>query len=66
MKLKNLIYTNRLFLAGGVMGAVGGFLYWKFVGCSGGCAITSHPRNSILYFALLGAFTLSLFQKSKK
>lgn len=52
---------------GGLVGAVAGFLYWKFVGCaSGTCAITSKPLNSTLYFAVMGAVFFSLFQKKKE
>ena len=37
------------------LGAVGGFLYYRFVGCSTGtCPITSNPVSSIIYGALVG------------
>ncbi|MEO8068942.1 MAG: DUF6132 family protein [Flavobacteriales bacterium] len=40
---------------GAVLGAVGGWCYWHFVGCSSGtCAITSHPLNSSLYGTFMG------------
>lgn len=50
-----------------VVGAIAGFLYWKFVGCSSGtCAITSSPLNSTLYFAGLGALlSHSVFPSNK-
>lgn len=42
-------------IAGAVLGSVGGFLYYYFVGCvSGSCAITSNPVISTLYGAALG------------
>ncbi|MEO8589384.1 MAG: DUF6132 family protein [Flavobacteriales bacterium] len=42
-------------LAVAAAGAVAGWFYWRFVGCStGSCAITSHPVNSSLYGALMG------------
>ncbi|NBR55480.1 MAG: hypothetical protein EBU05_00105 [Chitinophagia bacterium] len=42
-------------LIGITLGAVAGFLYWKFVGCSSGtCMITSKPINSTLYGAVMG------------
>ena len=45
----------KFYLIGGVIGVIGGFLYWKFVGCSSGsCAITSSPINSSIYGALMG------------
>jgi len=56
----------KLYFIGAVIGGVGGFLYWKFVGCSTGtCAITSKPLNSTLYFAFFGAVLLSFFKKDK-
>ncbi len=37
------------------LGAVGGFLYQRFIGCrSGACAITSNPYISTVYGALMG------------
>jgi Family of unknown function (DUF6132) len=43
---------SALFVAGG---AVLGFLYYRFVGCSSGtCAITSNPYISTMYGAVLG------------
>lgn len=49
------IYYRRL-IVGIVFGAVGGYLYYHYVGCvSGTCAITSDPVNSTLYGMLIGA-----------
>ncbi|WP_346237496.1 DUF6132 family protein [Niabella insulamsoli] len=60
------IKENALALTGIVVGALAGFLYWKFVGCdSGTCAITSRPANSSLYGALMGGLLFSLFKPSK-
>jgi hypothetical protein len=36
------------------LGAVGGFLYYNFIGCNGSCAITGSPVNSTLYGAFVG------------
>jgi len=47
---------------GVLAGALGGFLYWKYVGCiSGTCAIWSNPIRSTLYGALLGGLLLLAF-----
>jgi hypothetical protein len=53
-------------LIGITLGAVAGFLYWKFVGCSNGtCMITSKPINSTLYGALMGFLVAGIFKKQK-
>lgn len=52
---------------GVVVGAISGYLYYKFVGCaSGTCRITSKPLNSTLYFALIGGLLFNMFVKDKK
>ncbi len=49
------------------LGAMGGFLYWYYIGCnSGSCAITSSPINSTLYGGLMGGLLLNAFEPSKK
>lgn len=54
-------------IAGGIAGAIGGYLYWFYIGCnSGSCPITSSPLNSTLYGIVLGALFFSLFKKKKK
>jgi hypothetical protein len=54
-------------LIGIALGAVAGFLYWKFVGCSSGtCMITSKPINSTLYGALMGFLVVGIFTKKIK
>lgn len=50
-----LIKKNVITITGVAIGALAGFLYWKFVGCSSGsCAITSKPINSTMYGAVMG------------
>jgi uncharacterized protein YacL len=49
-----------------VFGAVGGFLYWRYVGClSGTCPIQSHWYLSALYGAIIGYLISGLFIKKK-
>lgn len=65
--MKNFILQNKLYLTGIVVGAVAGFLYWKFVGCTNGkCMISSKPLNSTVYFAVAGALLFGMFKKEKK
>jgi hypothetical protein len=56
-------------LIGIALGAIGGYLYYYFVGCTGGtCAITSNPINSTLYGTFVGGFLFNMFdtKDSKK
>ena len=65
--MKNWILKNKLYGIGAVIGAIAGFIYWKYVGClTGTCAITSNPIRSTIYFAVLGALLFSLFRKEPK
>ena len=53
-----------LTLSGVMIGALGGFLYWYYIGCvSGTCPITSSPVNSTLWGMLLGGLLFNMFQK---
>ncbi len=55
---------NKLTFLGVFLGAVGGYLYFHFIGCeSGTCPITSKPLNSTLYGALMGGLLLNIFEK---
>lgn len=47
---KNLL-RMLLFL---IIGAIAGWIYYRFWGCSGSCAITSSPVRSMIYAALIG------------
>jgi hypothetical protein len=65
--MQNWIAKYKLYLAGAVVGAVAGFIYWKYVGCvTGSCAITSNPWKSTMYFALMGSLLFGLFENQKK
>ena len=60
-------HKNTLVLIGVLIGALAGFLYWKFVGCnSGTCPITSNPFISSIYGAVMGGLLFSAFQKDNK
>ena len=65
--MMNFILKHKLILIGAVIGAIGGYAYFYFVGCaSGTCAISSKPLNSSLYGSFMGGLLFSNFQKEKK
>lgn len=47
------------------IGAVGGYLYYYYVGCNNGCAITGNPWASTAYGALFGII-LTNWKQAKK
>jgi hypothetical protein len=58
------INNYKITIAGIILGAIAGFLYYHYVGCaSGTCPITSKPLNSTLYGALMGGLFLNMFEK---
>ena len=62
----NFKLKHKLTITGIIVGAIGGYLYYYFVGCaSGTCAITSKPLNSTLYGAMMGGLLFNMFQKEK-
>jgi hypothetical protein len=59
----NFLLKNKILLLGLIIGAIGGYCYYYFIGCaSGTCAITSHPVRSSLYGAVMGGLLFSMFQ----
>lgn len=59
------IKNNKVYIIGAVVGAIIGYLHWRFIGCSSGsCPITSSPFISSVYGALLGGLFGGIF-KSK-
>jgi hypothetical protein len=56
----------KLAMIGILVGGIGGYAYYHFVGCvSGSCPITSQPINSTAYGAVMGAFLFSGFKREK-
>lgn len=55
-------------IVGASIGALGGFLYYYFIGCtSGSCSITSKPLNSTVYGVAMGGLVADVFHdKSRK
>ncbi len=64
--MTNFLFKYKYILLGIAMGAVAGYLYYFYVGCSSGtCAITSKPLNSTLYGAMMGGLLFNMIQKDK-
>lgn len=64
--MRKFIKKNSLQLTGAVIGGIGGFGYYYFVGCSTGtCPITSNPYISILYGTIVGYLVLDIFKKKE-
>jgi hypothetical protein len=55
-----------LAIAGLLIGAIGGYMYYSEVGCvSGTCAITSNPYMSIAWGGVFGYLVLDMFKVNK-
>lgn len=57
---------NKFVIIGAILGGVGGYLYYHFIGCSSWtCAITSKPLNSSVYGAIVGGLLFSYIPTDK-
>lgn len=60
----NFITKYKITIIGIIVGAIGGYAYYHFVGCaSNACTITSSPINSMAYGALMGGLLFTNFKK---
>lgn len=67
MKIVGLLQKYWAPIVGVGLGALGGFLYWYFVGCvDGTCAIKSSPWLMSLWGALFGGAVMNLIFSKKK
>ena len=59
--IMNLFNKYKLHAIATLIGVLGGFLYWKFVGCQNGqCAIKSNPYLMMGYGAVFGALLFDM------
>jgi hypothetical protein len=66
-KLLALAKASRWSIIGTIVGGIGGFIYYKMVGCpNGGCMITSNPWITMIWGAVMGYLIGSTFKKNKK
>jgi len=62
--MKKWMLEHKLVITGALLGAIGGYAYYHFVGCaSGTCLISSRPLNSTVYFGTMGGLFMSIFKK---
>ena len=67
MSIKNFILKHLLQIVGIVVGMLGGYLYYFYIGCSSGtCPITSNPYISVVYGGLMGYLIFDMFKKKEK
>lgn len=60
------ILKHKLLILGLIIGAIGGYAYYHYIGCATGtCSITSKPVNSTLYGAVMGGLLFNIFKKEK-
>lgn len=54
-------------ILGIIIGGIGGYAYYHFIGCnSGTCAITSKPLNSTAYGMIMGYLLFSIAKPNIK
>lgn len=61
----------KIHIIGSILGGVGGYLYWSYIGCSSGsCLITSVWYNNTIYGGVMGYLVASMIsdyiQKKKQ
>lgn len=64
--MKRWIIENKWMLISAALGAVAGYAYWFFYGCTNGCNITGNALNSTLYFMVIGALIPGLLKSEKR
>lgn len=63
--MKQFFLKHWLKFVGILVGALGGYIYYRLVGCStGSCPITSNPYRMSIYGALMGFLLFDMFKKN--
>ncbi|MRT92181.1 DUF6132 family protein [Ancylomarina sp. 16SWW S1-10-2] len=64
--MKNFIKSRKFEIIGGIIGTIGGFLYWNYVGCtSGTCPIKANWYTMVPYGLVMGVLVGGLFKPKK-
>ena len=61
----SIVKNNLPIAIGMLIGSVGGYFYYSFVGCNGSCLIGSSPYISTIYGAVMGGLFVNLFRSKK-
>jgi len=65
--LKKFLKNNLVTIIFVIVGLIGGFLYWYFVGCADGtCKIRSNMSLMTIYGGLIGGLFGNIFQGFKR
>lgn len=65
--MKKFLLKYKWQVLGIVVGTLGGYLYWYYIGCtSGTCPIQSNWHTSSLYGALMGYLVSDIRKKAPK
>ena len=65
--MKKFLLKHKWQVLGIVVGTLGGYLYWYYIGCtSGTCPIQSNWHTSSLYGALMGYLVSDIRKKAPK
>jgi len=53
--MKEFLKRNAIYILGGIIGAIGGYIYWATVGCeTGTCPLKSSPWTNIIFGITIG------------
>jgi len=64
--MKQFIKKRRFEIIGGIIGIIGGYLYWKYVGCiSDTCAIQANWYSMVPYGLVMGILLGGLIKPKK-
>jgi hypothetical protein len=65
--MNTFLKKHILGISGMIIGGIGGFLYYFYIGCaSGTCPISSNPYISVGYGSLLGYLLFDMFKGKER